>query len=102
MDEATAIRAQEKATIADTIEVIAEKKMAIQETNDDIARADKNMDEATAIRAQEKADFEQELQAYRESLAALNQAIDVLAKFYAKKKKGAFLMQVGEGNTAEG
>merc|ERR1719379_601409 len=76
-----------KQKIADETETIAEKKQAISDTIDAIKRADQNMDQLTKIRAQEKADFEIELQNYKDALAALNQAIDILAKFYASKKK---------------
>jgi hypothetical protein len=72
--------------IADETETIAEKKQGISDTIDAIKRADDNMAQLTQIRAQEKADFEIELQNYKDALAALNQAIDMLAKFYAKKK----------------
>merc|ERR1719248_529329 len=78
--------------IADEKETIAEKKQAIQDTIDAIARADKNFQELTAIRASEKEAFEQELANYNDALAALNQAIDILSKFYASKKKGAASM----------
>merc|ERR550514_835584 len=72
--------------IADETETIAEKKQAIADTIEAIQRADKNFVELTKIREKEKEDFEVELQNYKDALAALNQAIDILAKFYAKKK----------------
>jgi len=72
--------------IADEKEVIVEKKNAIKETIAAIERSDRNFQEATKIRAEEKQDFETELQNYKDALMALNQAIDILAKFYAKKK----------------
>merc|ERR1719498_2268629 len=72
--------------IADETETIAEKKQGIADTIDAIKRADENMAELTRIRAEEKANFETELQNYKDALAALNQAIDILSKFYAKKK----------------
>jgi len=63
-----------------------------------IDTADRNFEEATAFRAQEKAAFEKELEDYVEALAALNQAIDLLAKFYAEKKKKASLAQEEAGD----
>merc|ERR1719191_1456640 len=77
--------------IADEKETIVEKKQAIQDTIDSIARADKNFEVATQIRADEKAKFEEELQNYKDALDALNQAIDILSKFYASK--GKFLQE---------
>merc|ERR1719460_2444693 len=50
--------------IADEKETIVEKKQAIQDTIDSIARADHNFEVATAIRANKKAKFEEELQNY--------------------------------------
>merc|ERR1719262_2085630 len=73
--------------IADEKETIVEKKQAIQDTIDSIARADHNFEVATQIRAEEKAKFEEELQNYKDALDALNQAIDILSKFYATKGK---------------
>lgn len=83
--------------IANDKEVITEKQRAIADTNDQIAEADKNFEEATAIREHEKAEFEKELQNYQDAIQALNQAINLLAKFYAKKneKKSSFA-QVSE------
>merc|ERR1719428_1828034 len=72
--------------IADETETVAEKKQGIADTIDAIKRADVNMAELTRIRAEEKAAFDEELQNYNDALAALNQAIDILSKFYAKKK----------------
>merc|ERR1719420_2126279 len=67
-------------------EVIVEKQTGIKETQAAIVKQDKNYEEATAIRKQAKQDFEVEQQNYKDALDALNQAIDILAKFYAKKK----------------
>merc|ERR1719311_74731 len=67
-------------------EVIVEKQNGIKETQAAIVKQDKNFVEATAIRKQAKQDFEVEQQNYKDALDALNQAIDILAKFYAKKK----------------
>jgi chromosome segregation ATPase len=78
--------------IADETETVAEKKQAIGDTIAGIERADRNFEEMTAIREKEKANYEIELQNYKDALAALNSAIDILAKFYAKKKKA--LLQV--------
>merc|ERR1719482_2687115 len=77
--------------IADEKATIVEKKQAIQDTIDSIARADHNFEVATQIRADEKAKFEEELQNYKDALDALNQAIDILSKFYASK--GKFLQE---------
>lgn len=82
--EALVVEFTEK--IADETETIAEKKQGIIDTIDAIKRADENFKEMTRIRAEEKANFEVELQNYKDALAALNSAIDILAKFYAKKK----------------
>merc|ERR1719321_1906275 len=72
--------------IADEKATIVEKKQAIQDTIDSIARADHNFEVATQIRKEEKEKFEEELQNYKDALDALNQAIDILSKFYAKKE----------------
>jgi len=72
--------------INDEGEVIVEKQTGIKQTQADIVKADKNFAEATTIRAQAKQDFEVEQQNYKDALDALNQAMDILAKFYAKKK----------------
>jgi len=72
--------------IADETETIAEKKQGISDTIEAIKRADANFVEMTKIREKEKANYEVELQNYKDALAALNSAIDILAKFYAKKK----------------
>lgn len=77
--------------IADETETIAEKKQSIDDTKAGIIRADDNFVEMTKIREKEKANYEVELQNYKDALAALNSAIDILAKFYAKKKS---LLQV--------
>merc|ERR1719387_2469833 len=82
--------------IADYKEPIEEKKRGIEETNAAIDRADKNMEEATELREKEKEDFEKELADYKEALAALNQAIDILAKFYAAKKKAKLVQEGSE------
>jgi len=82
--EALVVEFTEK--ISDETETIAEKKQGIIDTIDAIKRADENFEEMTRIREKEKADFEVELQNYKDALAALNSAIDILAKFYAKKK----------------
>lgn len=77
--------------IADETETIAEKKQAIADTLAAIKRADDNFVTATQIREDQKEKFEIELQNYNDAIEALNQAIDILSKFYAKKKKGSFL-----------
>jgi chromosome segregation ATPase len=79
--------------INDEGEVIVEKQTGIKETQAAIVKADKNFAEATKIRAQAKQDFEVEQQNYKDALDALNQAIDILAKFYAKKKKAFTQME---------
>lgn len=71
--------------INDEGEVIVEKQQGIKDTQAAIVKQDKNYEEATAIRKQAKEDFEVEQQNYKDALDALNQAIDILAKFYAKK-----------------
>merc|ERR1719379_3202913 len=88
--------------IADETETISEKKQAIADTIDAIKRADENMAQLTQIRAEEKANFEQELQNYKDALAALNQAIDILAKFYASKKKSFVQTAVAPREMAPG
>jgi chromosome segregation ATPase len=82
--EALVVEFTEK--ISDETETVAEKKQGITDTIEAIKRADHNFEEMTRIREEEKAAYEIELQNYKDALAALNQAIDILAKFYAKKK----------------
>merc|ERR1719271_1973370 len=82
--EALVVEFTEK--ISDETETIAEKKQSIEDTKAAIIRADANFVEMTKIREKEKANYEVELQNYKDALAALNSAIDILAKFYAKKK----------------
>jgi len=93
--EALVVEFTEK--ISDETETIAEKKQGIIDTIAAIERADQNFKEMTAIREKEKANYEIELQNYKDALAALNSAIDILAKFYAKKKGFA---QIGHGRIA--
>merc|ERR1719380_133460 len=89
--EALVVEFTEK--IADETETIAEKKQGIIDTIEAIKRADENFKEMTRIRAEEKANFEVELQNYKDALAALNSAIDILAKFYAKKDGRSFIQR---------
>lgn len=82
-------------------EVIVEKQNGIKETQAAIVKQDKNFVEATAIRKQAKQDFEVEQQNYKDALDALNQAIDILAKFYAKKKSFIQVQQNGQQNSED-
>jgi len=89
-----------KQKIADTIEDIAEKEQAIQDTTVATQRLDKNFEEATALRAQEKQNFESELQDYNEAITALNQAISILSEFYSKQK-ASFLQSIAAAGPRE-
>lgn len=84
--------------INDEGEVINEKQTGIKETQAAIVKTDKNFQEATTIRQEAKQDFEEELKNYVDALAALNQAIDILAKFYSKKKSFVQTQQSDSGS----
>eukprot|EP00746_Dinoflagellata_sp_MGD_P163202 gnl/MRDRNA2_/MRDRNA2_91113_c0_seq1.p1 gnl/MRDRNA2_/MRDRNA2_91113_c0~~gnl/MRDRNA2_/MRDRNA2_91113_c0_seq1.p1 ORF type:complete len:737 (+),score=225.31 gnl/MRDRNA2_/MRDRNA2_91113_c0_seq1:191-2401(+) len=86
--------------INDEGEVIVEKQQGIKDTQAAIVKADKNYEEATEIRKQAKQDFEVEQQNYKDALDALNQAIDILAKFYAKKKSFVQVRQSDDDSQA--
>jgi chromosome segregation ATPase len=86
--------------INDEGEVIVEKEQGIKDTQAAIVKTDKNYEEATQIRKQAKQDFEVEQQNYKDALDALNQAIDILAKFYAKKKSFVQVQQSDDDSQA--
>lgn len=74
---------------ADTTEAIADETAGLESTNAKISRTDGHFQELTRIRAREKEDFDKELDAFRDAIMAMNEAIDILAKFYEKKRKDA-------------
>jgi hypothetical protein len=93
-----------KAILANLQEVVVEKEGAISLNIENTNIEDNNFAEVTKLREEDKAEYEHDSEEHKEAVLALNEAIDILAKFYAKKSAkdaGAKLLQEpGSGGKA--
>jgi len=90
-----------KAILANLAEVVDEKKDDLVINDGDQSKESNNFVDRTHLRDEEKSEYELDLQEHIEAINALNEAIDILAKYYASKDKGAAFAQLGQGEAAK-
>jgi len=78
-----------KRVLSNLAEVVEEKKYNIGLNERNQKNEADNFVERTKLRDEEKQEFQTDLNEHVEAITALNEAIDILAKYYASRDKGA-------------
>jgi len=76
-------------TINSLVELISMKQTELNENQDDIDTENGSWEQQTQIRDTDKREYDEDLQDTMDAIAAMNEAIDILAGFYASRKKAA-------------